>query len=121
MDTQKLPIEEACDIVGSQAEMARILDVSPAMVNQLVKGLRPVPIEHCLTVERATKGRVTRKALRPKDFDRIWGDPTHPLPALNTAQPEPWDGKAERRDLDTPGRRGLDTKAHAALKSLGDA
>ncbi len=80
MENHKSPIEIACDAVGSQAEMSRILDVSPAMVNQLVKGSRPVPIEHCLAIETATGGKVTRQELRPEDFWRIWPDLAHLAP-----------------------------------------
>ena len=72
MDTQKSPIETACDMVGSQAEMARILDLSPAMINQLVKGHRPVPVAHCKAIQKATGGRVTCIDLRPNDWREIW-------------------------------------------------
>jgi len=85
METIKSPIESACLVVGSQAEMARILGVSPAMVNQLTNGSRPVPIEHCLAIERATDGQVTRQELRPDDFWRIWPDLAHLAPTESAA------------------------------------
>jgi len=72
MNANKSPIERACNAVGSQAEMARILGVTPAMINQLVKGLRPVPIEHCYAIEAASG--VTRRELRPDDWQKIWPD-----------------------------------------------
>lgn len=72
MNTNKSPIELACDAVGSQAEMARILEVTPAMINQLMKGARPVPVEHCYAIEVASKGAVTRRDLRPDDWQKIW-------------------------------------------------
>lgn len=31
-----------------------------------------VPAEHCVAVERATSGKVTRKDLRPEDWRAIW-------------------------------------------------
>lgn len=49
--------------------MARILNLSPSMVHQLVKGTRPVPTKHCAVIERATGGRTAVQALRP---DKIW-------------------------------------------------
>lgn len=52
--------------------MARLLGLSPSMVNQLAKGRRPVPVEHCLAIETATLGQVTRRDLCSKDWDRIW-------------------------------------------------
>jgi len=82
METSKTPFKEACDIVGSQAEMARILAITPGMVSQLANGHRPVPIEHCLAIERAVSGQITRQALRPKDFRRIWPDLSSADPIL---------------------------------------
>lgn len=35
-----------------------------------------VPVEHCAEIERVTKGLVTRQALRPNDFKRIWPELT---------------------------------------------
>lgn len=72
METSKPPFALACEFVESQAEMARILGLSPSMVNQLVKGSRPVPIEYCAAIEAATKGGVTRRHLRPDDWQKIW-------------------------------------------------
>lgn len=77
MNHEKNLVAQACELVGSQAELARIMQVSPAMVNQLVKGARPVPLEHCMAIEKATTGRITRQALRPNDFWRIWPDLAH--------------------------------------------
>jgi DNA-binding transcriptional regulator YdaS (Cro superfamily) len=31
-----------------------------------------VPIERCVPIERATNGAVTRKDLRPDDWQEIW-------------------------------------------------
>lgn len=81
MHTNKSPIERACDAVGSQAEMARILEVTPAMINQLMKGSRPVPVEHCYAIEVASKGSVTRRDLRPDDWQKIWPELAHLAPA----------------------------------------
>jgi DNA-binding transcriptional regulator YdaS (Cro superfamily) len=33
-----------------------------------------VPVEHCLAIERATEGAVTRRDLRPDDAHLIWPD-----------------------------------------------
>lgn len=66
------PITKACEIVGSQSEVAKLLGVPPAAVNQWVKGLRPVPDKHALAIERATNGKVTRKELCPDDWPRYW-------------------------------------------------
>ena len=78
MNTNKSPVEQACIALGSQAALARVMAVTPAMVNQLIKGARPVPIEHCLAIELATG--VTRQELRPNDFWKIWPDLSHLAP-----------------------------------------
>jgi DNA-binding transcriptional regulator YdaS (Cro superfamily) len=85
MNQAKTPVVRACEIVGSQAELARLLQVTPAMVNQLVKGARPVPLEHCLSIETATNGQVTRQEMRPDDFWRIWPDLSHMAPTDKAA------------------------------------
>jgi len=59
---------------GHSASLARLLGISPQAMNQMVKRGNPIPIEHCLTIERATGGLVTRSELRPYDKHRIWPD-----------------------------------------------
>lgn len=39
---------------------------------------RGTPIEHCMAIERATNGAVTRQELRPDDYWLIWPDLTAP-------------------------------------------
>ena len=72
--TSKSAIKEACEISGGQASLARIISVSPANVQQWIKGTRPIPITQCVAIERATNGVVSRQALRPKDWHLIWPD-----------------------------------------------
>lgn len=100
MDNKKTPIERAYYLFGSQSSLAALLGVSAPTVNQWVKSTRPIPPEHCTTIERVTKGAVTRQELRPNDFWRIWPDLTQP----STTEPVPLDGidldhsDQERRD-----------------------
>ena len=65
-------VKKACAIAGSQALLARLLGVTPAVVYQWVSGLRPVPVRYCAAIERATAGAVTRQDLRPDDWVDIW-------------------------------------------------
>lgn len=62
----------ASDGAQKAAQIARVVGVSPAMVYQWRMGLRPVPAERCAAVERATGGAVTRKDLRPNDWQTVW-------------------------------------------------
>lgn len=41
-------------------------------VSAWMKGDRPFPPEHCVTLEQDSGGAVTRKELRPEDWERFW-------------------------------------------------
>lgn len=72
-------IDRAARAVGSQSALALALGVTKAAVWQWKADGRQVPIEHCLAIERATNGAVTRQDLRPTDYWQIW--PDLPAPA----------------------------------------
>lgn len=59
---------------GTAAAIAKAVDVSPVMVTQWANGVKLVPTERCLAIERATAGAVTRADLRPADYWLIWPD-----------------------------------------------
>lgn len=66
-------LNTAISIVGSQQALAdQIGVVQSAVANWLKRG--NVPSEHCLAIENATAGKVTRRDLRPDDCHRIWPD-----------------------------------------------
>lgn len=64
-------IEEAIHIVGSQSDLAEECGVVQSAVSGWVRR-GAVPAEYCAVIERATQGAVTRKDLRPDDWQRIW-------------------------------------------------
>ena len=66
MDALKI----ACDIVGSQRALAKLIGVSAPYVSQMVAGIRPVPAERVLSIEAATDFRVSRHDLRPDIYPR---------------------------------------------------
>lgn len=67
-------IDHAAQLLGGRAELARLLDVTPAAIgNWKVRG---VPIEHCPAIERLTCKQVSRQALRPDDWHLIWPELT---------------------------------------------
>ncbi len=57
---------------GRSLAIARALGVSPPVVSDWVSGKKGVPMERCVQIEVATKGEVTRKTLRPHDWQKIW-------------------------------------------------
>lgn len=65
MSQVESPIVRACREVGGQAELARVLKVTPAAVNQWCRSTRDVPAERCPEIERATNGAVRCEDLRP--------------------------------------------------------
>lgn len=65
-------IERACDAVGSKAALARAVGVKPPVIQQWIKGARPIPAKRCVAIEKATKGAVTRQQLRPDDWQNFW-------------------------------------------------
>lgn len=64
-------ILKACEIAGSQAGLARFLDVTPQTVNQWISGAREIPATQCYPIETLTKGAVTRENLRD-DWKKHW-------------------------------------------------
>ena len=64
------PLEEAVQICGSQAELARRIDEKPQTVSAWLKraarsGILRVPAGHCPSIEEATEGRVVCERLNP--------------------------------------------------------
>ncbi|MDR0672749.1 MAG: helix-turn-helix domain-containing protein [Zoogloeaceae bacterium] len=58
--------------VETAASLARKVGVSSGFVSQWCSGFRPVPIARCVAIERATGGAVTRRDLKPDDWQDIW-------------------------------------------------
>lgn len=63
-------IDRACSAVGGLSKLATAVGESPQTVSNWRR--RGVPIAHCAAIELATKGKVTRRDLRPDDWSRIW-------------------------------------------------
>lgn len=65
---------------GALLSLAKCIDAHAPDVSNWASGGRPVPPHRCVAIEVATGGQVTRKDLRPDDWQRIW-------PELNEAGP----------------------------------
>lgn len=64
------PLNIAARAAGNATRLAEAVGVSlQALTNWRTRG---VPIEHCVAIERACNGAVTRRDLRPDDWQRIW-------------------------------------------------
>lgn len=77
------PIDTAARMIGGRAYLADKLDVSVAAVGNWKQ--RGVPIEKCPGIEILTSGAVTRRDLRPDDWQKIWPE----LAAAQAQQAQP--------------------------------
>lgn len=64
---------------GRGLVLAEAIGVSPVLISQWGSETRVPPIERCYPIERVTKGAVTRRDLRPQDWQNIWPElaPAH--------------------------------------------
>ena len=84
----KHPIEKAAEIAGSEKALADWFGVTKAAVWQWKQEGRWTPIEHCPEIERRTGGAVTRRDLRPNDWQQIWPElVAQSKPTQELAQP----------------------------------
>lgn len=56
----------------TQTKFADDIGVSVSMVGQWISNHRPVTPEKCVAIEKLTNGKVSRKDLRPDDWQLIW-------------------------------------------------
>ncbi len=57
---------------GGASKFAEYLGISTSYLSQLAAGTTARSPERCVEIEKATDGAVTRKDLRPDDWERIW-------------------------------------------------
>ena len=83
-------LDTAARLAGGRLVLAQLLGVSAAAVgNWKIRGA--IPIEHCAAIEIATEGAVTRRDLRPDDWQKIWPEladlePNTPDPSTSRPQ-----------------------------------
>ncbi len=69
---------------GRGVRLARHLGVPPSFVAKMSEGDKPVPVAHGAAIEQFTEGAVTRQAMFPNDWQRIWPE-LATTPAANDA------------------------------------
>lgn len=57
---------------GELSKLAIDLGISASFLSQMASGAAKVPISRALAIEKATKGKVTRKDLLPDDWQKYW-------------------------------------------------
>lgn len=79
-------LSRAVGIVGSQVALAKILGKSQPHIYKWLNSPNGVPPEHCFSIEQATAGLVTRRDLRPDDWEKIWPELASPVLHPNPIQ-----------------------------------
>ena len=57
---------------GRIAALSKFLRVSYSFAYNMADGNKNVPVQHAVLIEQFTVGEVTRKDLRPNDWQQIW-------------------------------------------------
>ncbi|WP_210452558.1 transcriptional regulator [Pantoea ananatis] len=57
---------------GEAKKLATALGVSSSFLSQMASGRSPISPARCVEIEQATNKAVTRKEMRPDDWERIW-------------------------------------------------
>ncbi len=63
---------------GAQMRLARDVGAFASDVSSWLSGRRKPPVSKCLAIELATQGAVTRRDLRPDDWQLIWPELAQP-------------------------------------------
>lgn len=65
-------LSKIVDEAGGQTAFARIVGVSQPTIADVISGKKLAGPKLAVAIEQATKGAVTRKGLRPNDWQLIW-------------------------------------------------
>lgn len=66
---------------GRSQKLAKGIGVPASFISKLRSGKKKVPIARCVAIERFTGGEVTRKDLRPDDWQNYWPELATPEPS----------------------------------------
>lgn len=57
---------------GATSRLAKAIGAHIPDVSDWARGHRPVPITRCVAIEQATGGQISRRDLRPDDWQLFW-------------------------------------------------
>lgn len=75
MSTQDA-LRRAIGLLSGQQALAKAIGSSQSEISQWVTGRRPIPPKKAAAIERVTAGQVTRRELRPADWQQLWPELT---------------------------------------------
>lgn len=67
-----MDLKTYCSDISSQTELASALKCSQVTVSHWCNKVKPVPVDRCSQIERATRKKVMRWDLRPADWFDHW-------------------------------------------------
>ena len=73
-----MDLKDYCSIRGNQAKLSKKTGIAPSFINQMARGLKPVPVRYAALIEECTCGQVSRKDMFPKDWRDIWPELKEP-------------------------------------------
>lgn len=73
-------IKRACEILGSQAALAKAVGVTPQAVNQWINGHTTLTVERTKQIVFATAGQISAHDLMPEMFPKGFRFPDEPKP-----------------------------------------
>lgn len=72
---------------GRGVRLAAFLHVPASFVAKMASGDKSIPLEHATAIEKFTSGVVTRKDIRPDDWQSIWPELANPNTPPTLAHP----------------------------------
>ncbi|WP_186239475.1 transcriptional regulator [Burkholderia gladioli] len=63
---------------GTAKRLAEFLDVSASYLSQMASGESPISEKRCVLIENFFEGRISRRDLRPDDWQDIWPELVEP-------------------------------------------
>lgn len=75
---QELDVRAGIAAAGGQKHVAEVIgrefgrSLTASAVNQWAVGKRPIPVEYMSILERESRGALSRRAMRPRDWHCIW-------------------------------------------------
>lgn len=65
------------------SEFAKSINVPPSLISQWRHKVRPIPFERIMDIEIASNGLVSRKDIRPSDWQKHWPELAEEKQAVN--------------------------------------
>ena len=72
-------LDRAIEVMGGVVRLAAAIGVGQSVISNWRSRGTVIDAVHCAAIERVTGGAVTRRDLRPADWEAIWPELVQPL------------------------------------------